>query len=185
MVSLLKLEGSPPATLHFWPTSRAPFEFAVYKRGPSALFSSQFGFLLPSFRPPTTQNLLFYVNAPLSIWLCRHSLLFLNYPPLLPTTREDMQTAQNHLPFNHVNVATDTRKISVVNLSYPVRPIHTPWVESPAPLLIKKTESLRYQTSFVYSNGSSGLVPATNDASFGSRVLKWLKAFWLLLKCQA
>jgi hypothetical protein len=102
------------------------------------LFSTQFGFLLPFFCPPTTQNsVLLYVDAPFSGWLCHHSLLFLNYPHLLSTTREDMPAAQNHLPIIHVNVATDTRKISLANLSYPIRSNHTAWVEPSVPLVIK------------------------------------------------
>ena len=92
----------------------------------------------PFFCPPTTQNsLLFYVDAPFSGWLCHHSLLFLNYPHLLQTMRQDMPAAQNHLPFIHVNVATDTRKISLANLSYPIRSNHTAWVEPSVPLVIK------------------------------------------------
>ena len=121
--------------------SGARFEFAVYKRireGLLPFFPIQFGFLLPFFRPPTTQNsLLYYSDAPFSDWPCHHSLLFLNYPHLLPTTRQDMPAAQNHPPFNHVNVATDTRKISLANLSYPIRSNHTAWVEPSVPLVIK------------------------------------------------
>jgi hypothetical protein len=102
------------------------------------LFSIQFSFLLPFFCPPTTQNsLLFYVDAPFSSWLCHHSLLLYHFPPLLPTTRENMPAAQNHPPFIHVNVAPDTRKMSLTNLSYPIRTTHTPWVDSSVPLVIK------------------------------------------------
>ena len=118
--------------------SQARFEFAVYKRKPSFPFFHLVRPPLFFFRPPTTQNsLLSYVDVPFSGWICHHFLLFLNCPHLLPTTRENMPAAQNHLPSIHVNVATDTRKISLVNLSYPIRPTHTPWVESTVPLVFK------------------------------------------------
>ena len=154
-------------------------------------FPIQFGFFLPIFLPAhdTLQNsFLFYLHAHFSGRACRHHhLLVINYPLLVSTTRQNMPAAQTSLPFINVNVAPDMRKTSLPNLSYPIRPTHTPWVESSVPLVItvrylhwlltivyhlffrvQKTESLRYQTSFVYSNGSSG-VSSSHIQSYFSR----------------
>ncbi|KIM49754.1 hypothetical protein M413DRAFT_6653 [Hebeloma cylindrosporum] len=95
-----------------------------------------------------------------------------------------MPQAQNNPSFSDVKLSKDLRTTLLPNLSYPVRPIHTPWVESSAPLVITKTESLRYQTTFVYSNGTSGLVPAANDASIGLKVLKWMRVLLTRSKCK-
>ena len=103
-------------------------------------FPIQFSFFLPFFaRPqPTRQNsLLFYLDAPFSGSPCHsHHLLVLNHPPLVPTTRQNMSAAQNNLSLN-VNMATDMRKTSLPNLSYPIRPIHAPWAEPSVPLVVK------------------------------------------------
>jgi len=40
-------------------------------------------------------------------------------------------------PFPNINLAADRGKTSLPELSYPIRSIHTPWVESSVPLVIK------------------------------------------------
>jgi len=127
-----------------------PFLANVPERGSNLLcrrcpstplfFPSRSVSLSPFFaRPqPTRQSsLLFYLDAPFSGRSChpRH-LLVLNYPPLVPTTCQNMAAAQNNLSLN-VKMATDMRKTSLPNLSYPIRPIHAPSIEPSVPLVVK------------------------------------------------
>jgi hypothetical protein len=141
-----RCEGSVPF-LKF-----VPFLVNVLERGSNLLCRrcpSTYPFFFPSssvsFSPfsarpqPTRQSsLLFYLDSPFSGRPCHpHHLLVLNYPPLVPTTRQNMSAAQNSLSLN-VNTATDIRKTSLPNLSYPIRPpMHAPWAEPSVPLVVK------------------------------------------------
>jgi len=187
-IPFLTLEGHlPEGTSICGQRSRARFEFAVQEKPLYTPFSHSVRFPPLLFWPTynTQQNsLLFYLDVRFSGKLCHpYHLLVFNFPPLVPTTRENMSAAQNNVSPN-INLAMETRKTSLPNLSYPIRPVHTPWVESSVPLVVKacysqwtllqlsnfffvqKTESFRYQTNFVYSNGSSGV--STNNRSYFS-----------------
>jgi hypothetical protein len=114
----------------------------LYKRRPctSFFFPSSSVSFFPFFarQQRTRQNsLLFYLGAPFSGRPCHHHhLLVLNYLHLQPTTRQKMPPAQSNLSSINVNLSTNMRKTSLPNLSYPIRSIHTPWVESSVPLVI-------------------------------------------------
>jgi len=140
-MSFLNWKGSRRRSLRFWPTFPGAVQICCI-RGPCTPFfspSSSVSFS-PFFLPAhdTQQNsFLFYLHAHFSGRACRHHhLLVINYLLLVSTTRQNMPAAQNSLPFINVNVATDMRKTSLPNLSYPIRPTHTPWVESSVPLVI-------------------------------------------------
>ncbi|KAF8959725.1 hypothetical protein BDZ97DRAFT_1761241 [Flammula alnicola] len=83
-------------------------------------------------------------------------------------------------PTDGLNASSDQFKTVLLNLAYPSRSsAHVPWARSSDPL---KTVSERYETSFVYSNGSAGLVGnAVNGGvrgAFEHEVLRWLKKFF-------
>lgn len=108
----------------------------LYKSTHLFFFPIQFGFLSPFFTRlrHTQQNS--FLDAHFSGSICHHHPLLVLHPPLVSTTRQNMPAAQNNVSFTNVNLATDMRKTSLPNLSYPIRPIHNPWVESSAPLVI-------------------------------------------------
>ncbi|KAF8970569.1 hypothetical protein BDZ97DRAFT_1914467 [Flammula alnicola] len=91
-------------------------------------------------------------------------------------------------PTDGLNASSDQFKTILLNLAYPSRPsTHVPWARFSDPLVIKarffKTVSDRYHTSFIYSNGSAGLVGNTVSGSgvygaFEQGVLRWLKIFF-------
>ncbi|KAF8968730.1 hypothetical protein BDZ97DRAFT_2056158 [Flammula alnicola] len=84
-------------------------------------------------------------------------------------------------PTDGLNASSNQFKTILLNLAYPSRPsTHVPWAPSSDPL---KTVSDRYHTSFVYSNGSAGLVGNTVNGggvhgAFEHEVLRWLKQFF-------
>ena len=184
-----QLEGFPPEEPPFLASLPERCSNLLYKRRPcTSFFPHLVRFPSSLFLLANTQqnSLLFYLGAAFSGRPCHHHpLLVPNHPPLVPTTRQNMPGAQNNPSSINVNLPTDMRKTSLPNLSYPIRPIHTPWVEPSAPLVImvryfqwvscssltffrvQKTESHRYQTSFVYSNGSSGV--SRNSCPYFSR----------------
>jgi hypothetical protein len=183
------LDGFPPGESPFLANVPERCSNLLYKRRPCTSFLPnlvRFPSSLFLLANAQQNSLLFYLGAAFSGRPCHHHpLLVPNHPPLVPTTRQNMPAAQNNPSCINVNLPTDMCKTSLPNLLYPIRPIHTPWVEPSAPLVItvryfqwlscrsltffrvQKTESLRYQTSFVYSNGSSGV--SRNSHSYFSR----------------
>ncbi|KDR82075.1 hypothetical protein GALMADRAFT_221964 [Galerina marginata CBS 339.88] len=94
-----------------------------------------------------------------------------------------MSSTNARLPsINLARQSSDQYKTTLPNLSYPSRlHTHVSWSGPSAPLVISKTESVRYQTSFVHSNGSSGGAIGSSGsgfhASFEAHVLSWIKGF--------
>ena len=140
-IPFLNWKGSRRGNLHFWPTFPGAVRICCIREGPvhSFFFPSSSVSFFPFFfarQQHTQQNsLLFYLEAPFSGRPCRHHhLLVLNYLHLPPTTRQKMPPAQSNL--SSINVNPNMRKMSLPNLSYPIRSIHAPWVESSVPLVI-------------------------------------------------
>ncbi|KDR81968.1 hypothetical protein GALMADRAFT_240330 [Galerina marginata CBS 339.88] len=96
-----------------------------------------------------------------------------------------MPTANSPLPCVTIvgRGPSDQYKTILTNLSYPSRlHTHVPWAGPSAPLVISKTESVRYQTSFVPTNGTSGAAVAGSagsgfHASFEAHIWSLIKRF--------
>ncbi|PPQ70418.1 hypothetical protein CVT26_013835 [Gymnopilus dilepis] len=75
---------------------------------------------------------------------------------------------------------SDHYKTRLPNLTYPSRLYtHVPWSGTSAPLVISKTESARYESSFVTGYGSANAENTSGDgfhASFEAHFLSWFRA---------